>query len=311
MRVNEAVHKMRGKPGTKVTITIMREGFKEPKDFTITREVIAVKSVREAKLFGDVGYIRLVSFTEDTETEMKAALKKLMDESKGKLKGLVLDLRGNPGGPLDQAVKVSDMFLSEGVIVSIKGRIDMPPPNYAHQAGTFMDVPIVVVINEGSASASEIVAGALKDHRRAVILGKLSFGKGSVQQLRTLKDGSGLKVTTAYYYTPSGRTIQELGIVPDVEVNALSPEAELKAMEDGTWDERHYLREADLSGHFTNQDVTGDPKISDGDTAKPAPKLSETLLPPTVGKDIDDYQVQRAIDLLRDQPRFQALLRKK
>lgn len=312
MRLNDAVHKMRGKPGTKVTITIMREGFKEPKDYTITRERIIVKSVREAKLFGDIGYIRLVSFTDDTETEMKAALKKLTDESKGKLRGLVLDLRGNPGGPLDQAVKASDLFLTEGVIVSVKGRIDMPPPNYAHQAGTFMDVPIVVVINEGSASASEIVAGALKDHRRAVILGKRSFGKGSVQQLRTLKDGSGLKLTTAYYYTPSGRTIQELGIAPDVEVNALSPEAELKAMEDGTWEERRYLREADLSGHFTNQDVTGDPKIGDGETTgKPSTKLSESLLPPVVGKDIDDYQVQRAIDLLRDPTRFQALLRKK
>jgi len=314
MRMTDAVHLMRGKPGTQVTITIVREGFKEPKDYTITREVIKVLCVREVKLYGDIGYIHLVSFTEDTETEMKAALKKLMDESKGNLRGLVLDLRGNPGGALDQAVRTSDLFLSEGVIVSIKGRIETPPPEYAHAAGTFKDVPIVVVVNEGSASASEIVAGALKDHRRAIILGKLTFGKGSVQQLRTIKDGYGLKLTTAYYYTPSGRTIQELGIVPDIEVEALSPDQMAKALAEGKLDERHYLRERDLSGHFTNQDVTGEPKVSEGNTVAPppvAPAKGESLLPPAVGKDTEDYQVQRALDLLRDPNRYQAVLRHK
>ena len=314
LRLSEAVHRMRGKPGTSVTITIMREGFKEPKDFTITREVIQVKCVRAVKLYGDIGYIHLVSFNEDTEKEMKAALQKLTEDSKGNLKGLVLDLRGNPGGPLDQAVRTADLFLTEGIIVSVKGRIDQPPPEYAHAAGTFMNVPMIVVINEGSASASEIVAGALKDHRRAVILGKLSFGKGSVQQLRSIKDNYGLKLTTAYYYTPSGKTIQELGIVPDVEVNELSPAAEAKAKADGKFEERHYLREADLSGHFTNQDVTGEPKLKEGNTVespKPAPNNSANLLPPTVGKDTEDFQVQRAVDLLRDQNRFQAILKRK
>ena len=146
-----------------------------------------------------------------------------------------------------------------------------------------------------------------------MILGKLSFGKGSVQQLMSIKDNYGLKLTTAYYYTPSGRTIQELGIVPDIEVNELSPEAVAKAKAAGTYEEPHYMRERDLSGHFTNQDVTGEPKVGDSNTVEP-PKPANNganLLPPTVGKDTDDFQVQRAVDLLRDQTRFQAVIKRK
>jgi carboxyl-terminal processing protease len=319
MRLNEAVHKMRGVPGTKVTITIMREGFKEPRKFTIVREVIKAKSVREAKLMpGGIGYIKLSTFTETTDKDLKEALKKLADEAKGRLRGLVLDLRGNPGGPLDQAVNTADLFLAEGVIVSVKGRTFNEPPRYAHRSGDYENIPMVVIVNQLSASASEIVAGALKDHRRAVILGQLSFGKGSVQQLRTLKDGSGLKLTTAYYYTPSGRTIQEEGILPDIEVEDLSPEQAIKAIEEGKDDNRHYMREKDLSHHFTNADVTGEEE-TEGAPANPEAKpeggppklIGQNLLPPTVGKDTDDYQLQRALDLLRDQTRFQAVLKRK
>lgn len=312
LNINEAVSKMRGRPGEPITISVMRDGFDEPRDFTIIREIIKIPSVKDDKLMdGDIGYIRLITFNENSSREMKKALKKIKEEAKGKLKGLILDLRGNPGGPLDQAIRVSDMFISEGVIVSIKGRNETPPPEYAHKAGTFDDVPMVVLVNQHSASASEIVAGALQDHGRAVILGKTSFGKGSVQQLRTLKDKSGLKITTAYYYTPSERTIQEQGITPDIEVDNLSPGQKLK-LKEVEEKQRKYMREKDLEHHFKYEDVTGE---AEGDTAGDDPEdkkePSEDLLPKKVGKDTEDYQLQRALDLLRSFEIFQAILKRK
>ncbi len=310
MRINDAVHLMRGPIGTSITISVLREGLDKPKDYTLVRDAIPIKSVKEYELMkGDVGYIRVMTFTENTEKESKDAYNELEAKAGGKLKGLVLDLRSNPGGPLDQAVKLSNMFLSEGPVVSVKGRLESSKQtDYAKKKDAILDLPMVVLVNQHSASASEIVAGALQDHGRAVILGKLTFGKGSVQQLRTLKDGSGLKLTTAYYYTPSGRSIQENGIQPDVDVDEFSPEQKEKLKETEA-DERRYLRERDLAGHFSHADVIG-VEEEDGDTAGPAEenKKGQEFLPDKVGDDTEDYQLQRALDLLRNERNFQAVL---
>lgn len=310
MKLNDAVHRMRGPVGTPVTIKVMREGWSDPAPFTLIRELIKIKSVKEFKLMkGDIGYIKLVTFTENTTKEMKTALKSLDDQSRGKLKGLVLDLRNNPGGPLDQAINVADLFLTEGVIVTVKGRREGSPPAYAHKAGTFKDVPLIVLANELSASAAEIVAGAIQDHGRGVILGQVTFGKGSVQQLRTLKDGSGLKITTAYYYTPSGRTIQEDGILPDVVVDDLSPEEAAKLTEEEKRKRKQYIREKDLNRHFRQSDITGKEREESSLPAGVTPGAE--FLPSTVGQDTDDYQLQRALDLLRSFENFQAALNRR
>jgi len=311
MTINEAVHKMRGPVGEPVSISVMREGFKEPKEFTIVRDVIKIDSVRKYELMsGGIGYVRLITFNESSEREMEKAIKELRKEAGGKMKGLVLDLRNNPGGPLDQAVRISDMFISSDLIVSVKGRNETPPPEYAKKAGTIEDVPMVVLVNQHSASASEIVAGALQDHGRAVILGKDTFGKGSVQQLRTLQDGSGLKITTAYYYTPSGRSIQEDGIHPDIQVDALSPEQKLK-LKEAEEEQMRFMRERDLEGHFSHEEVTGEAEGNTAEATGSANDSGEELLPEKVGEDTDDYQLQRALDLLRSFEIFQAVLGRK
>jgi carboxyl-terminal processing protease len=223
----ESVKRLRGPRGTKVTITIMREGFTQPKDFTLTRDVIPVRSVRHELLEKNYGYIRVSQFQEKTASELDNHLKALEEEGKGALKGLILDLRNNPGGLLDQAVKVSDRFIESGLIVSIEGRReDQKMKMYAHHEGTISPYPLVVLINGGSASASEIVAGAIQDHGRGILLGTQTFGKGSVQTIFSLKDGSGLRLTTARYFTPNGRSIQAKGIAPDIIVNPLPPEGE-------------------------------------------------------------------------------------
>jgi len=315
MSINGAVHKMRGEVGTPVNIKVMREGFDEPRAFTIVRDRIQIKSIKQAKLMsGDIAYLKCVTFTENTDTEARAGLNQLAAESKNGLKGIILDLRGNPGGPLDQAIKLSDMFISDGVIVSVNGRVEKQPPAYAHKAGTIDNVPMVVLVNQHSASASEIVAGALQDHGRAVIMGRTTFGKGSVQQLRKLKDDAGLKLTTAYYYTPSGRSIQEQGISPDIAVDELSPQQKIKLQEAEKAD-KHYLREKDLQGHFSHEDVVG-PESGDTAAAPPdkdekAEQDSEKLLPQQVGEDTDDYQLQRALDLLRSFEIFHSVLSRK
>lgn len=321
MNINEAVHHMRGPVGEPVTIGVMREGLEEPKDYTIVRDIINIPSVKEPKMMeGQIGYVRMVTFTENTHKEMKKAIDELETISGGNIKALILDLRSNPGGPLSQAVRVADMFVSEGVIVSVKGRNESPPPEYAHRAGTIEDWPMVVLVNQHSASASEILAGALQDHGRAVILGKTTFGKGSVQQLRTLKDGSGLKITTANYYTPSGRSIQEEGITPDIVVDELSPEQKLELRE-AEHEQPRYLREKDLKHHFKQEDVTEEKQegeteevetpeqeqVMDNGGGEPT---GEDLLPENTGNDTDDYQLQRALDLLRSFEIFQAVLKR-
>ncbi len=215
--LHNAVQQMRGPKGTKVTVTIMREGWTKFKDFTLTRDIIHVHSVKKEILEPGYGYIKLVNFQETTDTDLIQAIKELGDDEK--IKGLVLDLRNNPGGLLDQAVKVSNLFIPKGLIVYTDGRVkDQRMEFRAAQPGKNYKFKVAVLINEGSASASEIVAGAMQDHDRAIILGTKSFGKASVQTIIPLDNGSGLRLTTAYYYTPKGRHIQKTGIQPDLDM---------------------------------------------------------------------------------------------
>jgi len=223
----DSVKRLRGPRGTKVTITIMREGFTKPKEFSLTRDVIPIRSVRFELMEKQYGYIRLTQFQEKTESEFDKAIRALESESKGAIKGLILDLRNNPGGLLDQAVKVSDRFIESGVIVSMEGRReDQKMKFYAHPQGTIPRYPLVVLINSGSASGAEIVAGAIQDHGRGILVGTQTFGKGSVQTIFPMKDGSGLRLTTARYYTPNGRSIQAKGIIPDIIVKPALAEEE-------------------------------------------------------------------------------------
>ena len=223
----DCVKRLRGPKGTKVTITIMREGFAKPREFTLTRDVIPIRSVRYELMDKQYGYIRLSQFQEKTEGELEKAIKALENENKGGIRGLILDLRNNPGGLLDQAVKVSDLFIESGLIVSMEGkREDQKMKFYAHSQGTITPYPLVVLVNGGSASGAEIVAGAIQDHGRGILVGTQTFGKGSVQTIFPMKDGSGLRLTTARYFTPSGRSIQAKGIIPDIIVKPSLPEEE-------------------------------------------------------------------------------------
>jgi carboxyl-terminal processing protease len=213
----KAVKKMRGTKGTKVTLTIMRPGFRKPQDFTITRDIIHVRSVKKQLLEKGYPYIRIVNFQESTRADLGAAIEDFGGEKE--IKGLILDLRNNPGGLLDQAVKVANLFIDKGLIVYTDGRVKDQRMHFrATRGGKHYKFKLAVLINEGSASASEIVAGAMQDHNRALILGTKSFGKASVQTIIPLENGSGLRLTTAYYYTPKGRHIQKKGIVPDVDL---------------------------------------------------------------------------------------------
>jgi len=243
--IMEAVKKLRGPKDTKVTITIMRETMVQPKDIILTRAVIQVKSVK-AKTFDDhIGYIRIASFHERTAQDLRKALADVTEKAKP-MKGLVLDLRNDPGGLLNQAIEVSDMFLKSGIIVSTRGRTkNMETKTMARDNGDKeINVPIVVLVNEGTASAAEIVAGALQDNGRALIIGTQTFGKASVQTVIPLEDGAALKLTTARYYTPSGRSIQAEGIKPDIMVKLVKPS------EDSGNGMEERLREKDLKGHI-------------------------------------------------------------
>lgn len=243
MGLDEAINRMRGEPGTPVVLTILRQGKDKPFDVTITRDVIHVASVKHRMLADEYAYVRITQFQANTGKDLKKALRKLQDEHA--LKGLVLDLRNNPGGVLQAAVEVVDAFIPSGKIVYTQGRLPSADTEFVATAAVEMaTTPIVVLINSGSASASEIVAGALQDHKRAVIMGTGSFGKGSVQTILPLTDERALKLTTARYFTPNGRSIQAQGIHPDVVVE----EAELKAVKG-----REFPKEKDLSGHLSNK----------------------------------------------------------
>ena len=244
----EAVSKMRGKAKTDVTISIYREGFDRIKDFTITRDVIKIKPVKSELLEPQYGWARLTTFNESAASDLKKAIEAM--SKKEKLKGLVLDLRTNPGGLLDQAVEVASLFVDEGVIVSTIGRNrDQKDVKYAHKGMAFKDFAVAVLVNSSTASAAEIVAGALQDHHRAIVLGQPTFGKGSVQTVIPLPPDMGLKLTIARYYTPSGRSIQEKGVLPDVIIDEYDPKLLAQA-----YIKPDFFRERDLKGHMANTD---------------------------------------------------------
>jgi carboxyl-terminal processing protease len=277
--LQDAVDKLRGPKGTSVTITILREGWDKPKDFTIVREVIQIKSVKYKALEDKIGYVKITQFQQRTSDDLENALNTL---EKDKINSLILDLRNNPGGLLNGAVEVSSQFLPEGkLVVYIKGRSgEQQDFNTVNTKN--IEYPMIVLVNEGSASASEIVAGALQDWGRAVILGTQTFGKGSVQTVIPLSDGSALRLTTARYYTPKGRSIQTTGITPDIIVK---PEVK----ENG---QTHpVIREKDLKQHLKN-DAVKEKEIEE----KPAPEVSEA---PAEVSEAADVQLQRAIDLLK------------
>jgi carboxyl-terminal processing protease len=253
MTLFEAVKLMRGPKDSKITIDIWREGFEKPEPYTVIRDVVKIQSVSGRMLEPTYGYVRMRAFQERTIQDLEGALEQLHEEAGEPLAGLVLDLRDNPGGLLDQAVKVADKFLSEGLVVYTEGRVESQRHEFrANSEGTEPHYPIAVLVNAGSASASEIVAGALQDQNRALVIGVKSFGKGSVQTVYPLEGGAGLRLTTALYYTPSGRSIQEVGIQPDIEVEPQAPSAETS---------RRRLREKDLEGHFTQEEA--DPEASE------------------------------------------------
>ena len=303
MTLVDAVKKMRGPKGTKITISIKREGVPELIDFTLVRDTIRVQSVRSRTLEEGYGYVRLAQFQERSDRDLQKALEKLAAEKSG-IKGLVLDLRNNPGGLLTQAVRVSDLFLDSGLIVYTEGRIESQKQKYfAQKDGTWMDFPMVVLVNGGSASASEIVAGALQDHKRAVVLGTKTFGKGSVQTILPLDDSSALRLTTARYFTPNGRSIQAMGIVPDIVVDSSPQEGKVDDKK------RPGVREENLPGHLVNPQQNSAPQQDQGDKDK------EKLVPPsgpTGDESIDnDVQLKRALDLLKSWDVFKQLVQKK
>lgn len=279
LTLHQAVKIMRGKVGTDIVLTIIREGEEKPLKITITRDIIKVKSVRSRSLEGGFGYLRISQFQSHTGENMADAIEKLKKENDGKLKGMVLDLRNNPGGVLNAAVEVSDAFLDTGLIVYTEGRIADSAMKFNATPRRLLDgAPLVVLVNGGSASASEIVAGALQDHKRAVILGTRTFGKGSVQTILPLNEKTALKLTTARYFTPSGRSIQAEGVTPDI---ILEPVKVTKLEGLG---ER--VKEADLSGHLEN----GNGKKKPNGKAKEKEELSLAQR---------DYQLYEALNILK------------
>jgi len=280
--LSDAVDKMRGRVGSDITITIQREGTTDPFDVTVTRAIITVPSVRH-RLEGDIGYVRITSFTEQTEKGLQDAIASFNEEKADQLKGIILDLRNNPGGLLDQAVAVSDAFLNRGEIVSTRSRDLNDMQRYTARDGDITDgLPVVVLINGGSASASEIVAGALQDHARALVMGTRSFGKGSVQTIMPLGQHGAMRLTTARYYTPSGRSIQAVGIEPDIQVDV----ARIEKVTVGT-----QRSEADLRGSLANTDDNAQERQEEAEQDRNDQANSEEDRP-------EDYQLSRAIDLI-------------
>jgi carboxyl-terminal processing protease len=294
--LNDAVERMRGEPGSTITLTLKREHVDKPVDVTLTREIIHLQVVKSAQ-YGDVGYVRLSSFNEESDPKLRAAIEKLKNDEHGNLHAIILDLRNNPGGLLDQAVDVCEDFIPDGEIVSTRARhADESQRWDAKGSDLTGGLPLVVLINGGSASASEIVAGALQDHRRAILLGTRTFGKGSVQTVIPMQDEGAIRLTTARYYTPSGRSIQGLGIAPDVEVTE-SREQEI-----------HYLpdREADLNHALKNEGGSGPTKPPAPRNDIPAQAKAIPEKPPANWPKFDpanpetDFQLQQALALAHD-----------
>ena len=281
LTLNDAVKIMRGKPGTVLKLTVVREGVEKPLKIDIERAIIKVRSVKSRMLEGNFGYVRISQFQSKTAENMVDAIDKLKKEAGGTLKGMVLDLRNTPGGVLNGAVAVSDAFLKKGLIVYTEGRVNDSKLRFNATPDDILDnAPIVVLVNQGSASASEIVSGALQDHHRAIIVGTQTFGKGSVQTILPLSNGTAVKLTTARYYTPSGRSIQAEGIVPDIELDQVRVSAVESSFEP--------IKEADLSGHLSN----GNGKKSDKESDENEEQEEESLAQ-------SDYLLYEALNLLK------------
>ena len=286
LTLQEAVDKMRGPVNSNIKLMIRRGGA-DPFEVTLTRAVIRVQSVR-SRVEGELGYVRITSFTEQTESGLRNAIDRIRQQTGNKLKGLVLDMRNNPGGLLDQAIAVSDAFLDKGEIVSTRGRRNDEAQRYNAKPGDLLNgLPIVVLINGGSASASEIVAGALQDHRRAILLGTRSFGKGSVQTIIPMGNQGAIRLTTARYFTPSGRSIQAQGIDPDIVVEP----ARLEKV-----DQPRARRESDLRGALRNDQQQGQGQGQQQPQQQAPGQGGEQ---PAAAEGAEDYQLQRAFDLLR------------
>ena len=293
MSMEDVVKLIRGRQGTPVTLTIMRRGFDFPKDYQVTRDVIKVKSVKYRMLDDKYGYVRITEFQERTGKDLDAAVKELQQSAKGGLKGILLDLRNNPGGLLDQAVEVSDRFISDGLITYIEGRKPDEKVTFAAHKKNDYTGPLVVLVNEGSASGSEIVAGALQDSKRAIVVGTKTFGKGSVQTIIPLADGSAVRLTTAKYYTPSGRLIQADGINPDIVVE--------NDFTRKKGDKYTPLKEKDLDKHLEGTKKPEEKKPDEKKTDDKKSDVSAPALNPdlTVKSDEDDVQLVMARQMLK------------
>ncbi len=292
MTLMQAVKKMRGPKGSKITISVKRKGTPELLDFTIIRDTIRIRSVRSRLLENHYGYVRIAQFQQRTHRDVQKALEKLAKEG-GEIKGLVLDLRNNPGGLLTQAVEVSDLFLNSGLIVYTEGRLEHQKQKFiAHKKNSWSEFPMVVLVNGGSASASEIVAGAMQDHKRAIVLGTKTFGKGSVQTIRPLDDRSALRLTTGRYFTPKGRSIQAKGIEPDIVLENL-PRQQSRARTP-----RPVLREENLPGHLETDEDTNDEQEKKAEQASREKSLE------------NDAQLKRALELLKGWEVFKQLVPK-
>ena len=321
MSLVEAVSKMRGKKGTEVTLAIYRDGFERIKDVAIVRDIIKIQSVKSEELEPEFGYVRLTSFNESAAADVKKAIQKM--GSKSKLKGLVFDLRFNPGGLLDQAVDVTSLFIDNGVVVSTIGRNkDQKEVKYARKGDAWKDFPVAILVNSSTASAAEIVAGALQDHHRAIIMGQPTFGKGSVQTVVELGQDLGLKLTIARYYTPSGRSIQEKGVQPDIILDEYDP----KLLAEAKRKTGEPFRERDLKGHMVNtdekKDSAGEYRKEEldaigkgggkkkGDSKKAdekAEKKDDEDMSPTRMNPREDYQVREALNHLKSYEVFKRL----
>ncbi len=291
MSLNDAVQLMRGEKGTKIVLTVVREGVDKPLKFEIFRDIIRVQSVKSRILAPGFGYLRITNFQSQTARDLRAAVKALERENQGRLRGAILDLRNNPGGILNGAVDVADAFLDAGLIVYTEGRDASAQLRYSASKGDIVDgAPLVVLINEGSASASEIVAGALQDHGRGIVVGTQSFGKGSVQTILPLREDNALKLTTALYFTPKGRSIQAAGIVPDITLAPL----ELRLREDA--EDFSPLKERDLSGHLEGlaKEAKDDTAANQGKEATEADAKADAAALAN-----DDYQLYEALNLLK------------
>lgn len=295
MSLNDAVDIMRGKPGSKLLLTIIREGADKPLKVELTRAIIKVESVKKKMLEPGYGYVRISTFQSRTGASLREAISELKTENGGKLNGMVLDLRNNPGGVLDAAVDVSDAFITKGMIVYTEGRIaDSEQKFHATPDDLLKGAPLIVLVNGGSASASEIVAGALQDQKRAIILGSKTFGKGSVQTVMPLTNETAVKMTTARYYTPSGRSIQAEGIVPDIEINGIR----VASVEDNEFTP---LRERDLAHHLDNGDSEAETETTEEPAAETSaePETSEQKTQAEQPLEVSDYVLSQALNLLK------------